>query len=55
MFDFLVFTLREGLILLAGAFIGWNVPRPQWAKDLQEKVIAKFNELKAKVKAKFDK
>ena len=29
MFDFLVFSLREGLFLLAGAFIGWNVPRPQ--------------------------
>lgn len=55
MFDFIAFTLREGLILLAGAFIGWNVPRPQWAKDLQEKVVAKYKELVAKVKAKFNK
>ena len=23
-----------------GAFIGWNLPQPAWAKSLQEKVIA---------------
>jgi len=55
MFDFIAFTLREGLFLLAGAFIAWNVPRPQWAKDLQTWVVAKYNELAAKVKAKFNK
>jgi hypothetical protein len=23
--------------LLVGAFIGWNLPQPEWAKDLEEK------------------
>jgi len=55
MFDFITFTLREGLILLGGAFIGWNLPQPQWAKDVQAWVSAKYAELKAKVLAKFGK
>lgn len=55
MFDLIQFTIREGAILLAGAFIGWNVPRPEWAKKLQAFVVAKYNEAKAAVKAKFDK
>lgn len=55
MFDFLLFTVREGAILLAGAFIGWNVPRPQWAKDLQAKAIELYGKAKAAVKAKFAK
>ena len=55
MFDFIAFTLREGLFMLAGAFIAWNIPRPQWAKDAQAWVVAKYKELAAKVKAKFDK
>lgn len=55
MFDLIQFGLREGLILLAGAFIGWNVPRPEWAKELQTWVVAQYNELVAKIKAKFNK
>jgi hypothetical protein len=55
MFDFIAFTLREGLFMLGGAFIAWNVPRPQWAKDVQAWVVAKYAELSAKVKAKFGK
>ena len=55
MVDLIQFTLREGLILLAGAFIGWNVPRPEWAKNLQAWVVAQYNKLAAKVKAKFSK
>ena len=34
----------EALLWLAvGAFIGWNFPQPQFAKDLQDKVKAMFN------------
>lgn len=53
MFEFLFDTIREALFLLAGAFVGWNVPRPEWAKKLQAVVIAKYNELAAKIKTKF--
>jgi len=28
--------------LFLGAFIGWNLPQPQFAKNLQEKVLALF-------------
>ncbi len=24
--------------ILVGAFIGWNIPQPQYAKELQEKI-----------------
>lgn len=26
--------------LLVGAFIGWNLPQPQWAKDLWSKLTS---------------
>jgi hypothetical protein len=26
--------------ILVGAFIGWNLPQPQYAKDLQDKVLS---------------
>lgn len=58
MFDFItltLFTAREGLFMLAGAFIAWNVTRPEWSVKLQAAVVAKYNELLAKVKAKFAK
>jgi len=25
--------------ILVGAFIGWAMPQPEWAKELQEKVL----------------
>ena len=28
------------LILIIGIFIGWNLPQPDWAKTLQDKVVA---------------
>jgi hypothetical protein len=28
--------------ILIGAFIGWHVPQPLWAKALQEKALALF-------------
>ena len=55
MFDFIAFTLREGLFMLGGAFIAWNVPRPQWAKDAQAWTVATYKKLAAKAKAKFSK
>lgn len=26
--------------LLLGAFIGWNLPQPEWAKNIQSKTIS---------------
>jgi hypothetical protein len=28
--------------LLVGAFVGWNLPQPQWAQRLQEKTTEIF-------------
>jgi hypothetical protein len=28
--------------LLLGAFIGWNIPQPQFAKNLQNKILDFF-------------
>lgn len=28
--------------ILVGAFIGWNIPQPQFAKNLEEKVKSLF-------------
>ena len=25
-----------------GAFVGWNLPQPQWAKDIQAKITGFF-------------
>lgn len=33
--------------ILVGAFIGWNLPQPFWAKALQAKIVAKWNEFKS--------
>jgi hypothetical protein len=30
------------LILAIGIFIGWNIPQPDWARELQEKAMAKL-------------
>jgi hypothetical protein len=27
------------LILIIGIFIGWNLPQPVWAKDIQDKLL----------------
>lgn len=40
-------------LVIVGLLVGWNVPRPQWAKDVQAWVVAKYKELAAKAKAKF--
>lgn len=32
--------LITGIVI--GAFIGWSVPQPQWAKDVQAKVKSWF-------------
>jgi hypothetical protein len=41
--------IDTAILVLIGAFIGWHVPQPVWAKW----VSAKVAELYAKVKAKF--
>jgi hypothetical protein len=28
--------------IVVGLVIGWNLPQPQWAKDLQEKITGFF-------------
>ena len=33
------------IILVIGIFIGWNLPQPQWAKTLQEKVVQALRDL----------
>lgn len=35
-----MFTLLVGVII--GLAIGWNLPQPQWAKDIQAKVTGFF-------------
>ena len=39
------------LLVLIGAFIGWNLPQPIWAKWIQAKAVSIFS----KIKAKFEK
>lgn len=35
--------MLETLFFIAlGAFIGWNFPQPQYAKDLQSKYLQKY-------------
>lgn len=35
--------MLEAIIYIGiGAFIGWNLPQPEWAKKLQEKTISWF-------------
>lgn len=32
--------MLEAIVLITvGAFIGWSIPQPSWAKVIQEKVI----------------
>lgn len=39
----------ETLLTLAiGIVIGWNIPQPSWARDLQAKVVAWFRNLGGK-------
>jgi len=35
--------LETLLYLLLGAFVGWNFPQPQFAKNIQAKVLSMFN------------
>lgn len=32
-----------GVGVLVGAFVGWNLPQPTWAKDIQDKVTNWWN------------
>ena len=35
--------LNNILLILIGAFIGWNLPQPGWAKWIQSRVYTTFN------------
>ena len=35
--------LETLLYLFLGAFVGWNVPQPQFAKNIQAKVLSMFS------------
>lgn len=33
--------MLEALVyIIIGAFIGWNLPQPEWAKSIQTKIIS---------------
>jgi len=34
--------IEAAIYIAIGAFIGWNIPQPQWSKTLQDKVIGWF-------------
>jgi hypothetical protein len=36
------------LLVLIGAFIGWNLPQPIWAKWIQAKAVSLFKKIQAK-------
>jgi hypothetical protein len=36
------------LLVLIGAFIGWNLPQPIWAKWIQSKVTSILNKITSK-------
>jgi hypothetical protein len=36
--------------ILVGLVIGWNLPQPAWAKQLQDRVVASVRELMGKSK-----
>jgi hypothetical protein len=35
-----MFTFLVGVAI--GAFVGWNIPQPAWAQDLQSKITNYF-------------
>ena len=40
------------LLIMIGAFIGWNFPQPVWAKWVQAKTVSVFGRFKAKFSKK---
>lgn len=52
MIGLLLDSIREILMVLGGAFLGWHFPQPQWAKDLQAWVLAQGSKAKAAILAK---
>jgi hypothetical protein len=33
------------IILIIGIFIGWNLPQPPWARDVQARVVSSIKAL----------
>lgn len=31
--------LENILIMFIGAFVGWNIPQPVWAKNIQNRIV----------------
>jgi hypothetical protein len=40
----------ELLVLIVGIFIGWNLPQPPWARELQDKAVAALRGLMNKTR-----
>jgi hypothetical protein len=36
-------------IFVIGVFVGWNLPQPPWAKDLQDRVVGVIRSLIGKI------
>ena len=49
---FLLKMTNTILLILIGAFVGWNLPQPGWAKWVQKKAVAMANRIKAKFQKK---
>lgn len=31
--------IEVAIYILIGAFIGWNLPQPSWAKNVQDRIV----------------
>lgn len=38
--------LETILLILLGAFIGWNLPEPMWAKSIKDSITRYYNGVK---------
>ena len=38
----------ELIFLIAGVYLGWNLPQPEWAKALQDRAVRAFRDMTAK-------
>jgi hypothetical protein len=32
--------IEAAIYVLIGAFVGWNLPQPSWAKNVQDRILA---------------
>jgi hypothetical protein len=38
--------IETALLILLGAFIGWNLPEPMWAKSIRNSISKYYNGVK---------